>query len=93
MNNDKLKINKEEFKRQFKKRLYNFVLRVISFIDSLSKSDPVYRVISEQLINSGTGILSNYLEALVSSSKRDFAHYFRYCLKCLNESKMCGLPP
>lgn len=88
MNNDKLKINKETFKKQFKKRLYQFVLKLISFIDFLSKSDPVCRVISEQLIDSGTGILSNYLEALVSSSKKDFVNYFRYSLKCLNESKM-----
>ncbi|GAB4218601.1 MAG: hypothetical protein Fur009_0020 [Candidatus Microgenomates bacterium] len=88
MNNDKLKINKEEFKKQFKQRLYNFVLKLIVFVDYLKKSDPVCRVISEQLVDSGTGILSNYLEALVSSSKKDFANYFRHSLKCLNESKM-----
>ena len=88
MNNDNVKTNKEEFKKQFKKRLYNFVLKLIAFIDSLKRTDPVCRVISEQLVDSGAGILSNYLEAQVSSSKKDFTNYFRYSLKCLNESKM-----
>ncbi len=90
MNNEEIKRKeeREKFKQSFKKRLYLFVLKLIKFIDSLKKSDPVCRVISEQLTDSGTGILSNYIEALVSSSKKDFTNYFRYCLKCLNESKM-----
>ncbi len=88
MNSDKVKINKDEFKKIFKKRLYEFILDLVKFVDALDKKDPTCRVISEQLIDSGTGMLSNYLEALVGSSKRDFANYFRYCLKCCNESKM-----
>lgn len=83
-----MKNDKEKFKNEFKKRLYNFVLRLITFIDKLDKRDPTCRVISEQLVDSGTGMLSNYLEAQVSSSRKDFTNYFHHCLKCCNESKM-----
>ena len=77
-----------QFKKEFKAKLYRFVLLLITFVDGLDKRDPTCRVVSEQLIDSGTGTLSNYLEAQVASSKKDFANYFRYCLKCVNESKM-----
>ena len=80
--------NKAKFKKEFKKKIYQFILRLIKFIDALDKRDSTCRVISEQVIDSGTGILSNYLEAQVASSKKDFANYFRYSLKCINESKM-----
>lgn len=83
MNNDK-----EKFKKEFKSRVYTFILRLIAFVDKLDKRDTTCRVVSEQLIDSGTGILSNYLEAQVSSSKKDFTNYFHHSLKCCNESKM-----
>lgn len=83
-----MKNDKEKFKNEFKNRLYLFVLRLIKFVDSLDKRDPTCRVISEQLIDSGTGSLSNYLEAQVASSKKDFTNYFHHCLKCCSESKM-----
>ncbi len=83
-----MKNDKEKFKKEFKKRLYNFVLRLVAFIDKLDKKDITCRVVGEQVIDSGTGILSNYLEAQVSSSKKDFINYFRHSLKCCNESKM-----
>ena len=88
MKNYNEKTNKDDFKKQFKKRLYSFVLNLIKFVDSLDKKDPTCRVISEQVIDSGTGQLSNYLEAQVSSSRKDFTNYFHYCLKCNNETKM-----
>ena len=83
-----MKNDKEKFKNEFKKRLYFFVLNLIKFVDSLDKRDATCRVISEQLIDSGTGILSNYSEAQVASSKKDFTNYFHYCLKCCNETKV-----
>ncbi|MBI4079534.1 MAG: four helix bundle protein [Candidatus Levybacteria bacterium] len=84
----KNKNDKDKFKKDFKRRLYHFILRLIKFVDSLDKRDATCRVITEQLVDSGTGMLSNYLEALVASSKRDFTNYFHHCLKCNNESKM-----
>lgn len=80
--------SKEKFKKEFKKRIYNFVLSLISFVDRLPKNDPVCRVISEQVIDSATGIISNYIEAQVASSKKDFTNYFHHCLKCCNETKV-----
>jgi len=83
-----VKNDKENFKNEFKKRLYKFVLTLITLVDALDKRDPTCRVVSEQLIDSGTGMLSNYMEAQVASSKKDFTNYFHHCLKCCSESKM-----
>lgn len=82
MENDKIK-----FKIEFKKRLYNWVLRLIKFIDKLPK-DSVCHVMGKQLIRSGTSILANYVEANSASSKKDFINYFTHSLKSANESKV-----
>ncbi len=67
--------------------MYNWVLRLIKFIDKLPKS-PVCDVIAKQLIRSGTSILANYIEANSASSKKDFINFFTHSLKSSNESKM-----
>jgi len=72
---------------EFKKRLYNFVLRLIKFIENLKKSS-TSRIIGDQLLRSGTGILGTYIEGLSSSSKREYINYFNYSLKSANESKV-----
>ena len=82
MENDKAK-----FKNEFKRRLYNFVLRLIKFIDTLSKSS-VNDVMGKQLLRSGTSILANYVEANSASSKKDFINFFTHSLKSSNESKV-----
>jgi len=69
----------ENDKSKFKKRLYRFVLRLIEFIDNLSK-DNVSRRIGDQLLRSGTSILGNYIEGQAASSKRDFTNYFNFDL-------------
>lgn len=83
MQNDRLK-----FKEDFKRRLYAFVLRLIKFIGTLDLKDPVVRVIVDQLIRSGTSILSNFIEGQSSSSKREFTNFFTHSLKSANESKV-----
>jgi len=82
MQNDKAK-----FKNEFKKRLYNWVLRLIKFIDKLPK-DSVCGVMGKQLLRSGTSILANYIEANSASSKKDFINFFTHSLKSSNESKV-----
>ena len=82
MQNDKLK-----FKKDFKKRLYAFTLRLIEFLDKLS-NDNVSRRIGDQLLRSGTSIIGNYIEGQAASSKRDFTNYFNTSLKSANESKL-----
>jgi len=76
-----------KFKNEFKKRLYNWVLRLIKFIDRLPK-DSVCNVLEKQLLRSGTSILANYIEANSASSKRDFINFFTHSLKSANESKI-----
>lgn len=78
---------REKFKIEFKKRLYKFVLKLISFLDKLPK-DSVTKTVSGQLIRSGTSIIGNYVEAQASSSKKDFTNFFNHSLKSANESKL-----
>ncbi|OHA94043.1 MAG: hypothetical protein A3H52_00020 [Candidatus Zambryskibacteria bacterium RIFCSPLOWO2_02_FULL_39_26] len=72
---------------EFKTRLYNWVLRLVKFIDSLPKGN-VSEVMGKQLLRSGTSILANYVEANSASSKRDFINFFTHSLKSANESKV-----
>ncbi len=82
MENDSVK-----FKNEFKKRLYDWVLRLIKFIDKLPK-DSVCLTMGKQLLRSGTSILANYIEANSASSKKDFINFFTHSLKSSNESKV-----
>ena len=76
-----------KFKNEFKSRLYKWVLRLVKFIDSLSKGN-VNEVMGKQLLRSGTSILANYVEANSASSRKDFINFFTHSLKSANESKV-----
>lgn len=80
--------SKSQFKIDFKKRLYAFVLRLIKFVGTLDRKDVVCRVIADQLTRSGCSILANYIEGQSSSSKKEFTVYFDRSLKSANESKV-----
>lgn len=82
MQNDKAK-----FKNEFKARLYNLVLKLISFLEKLPK-DRITQVVVDQLMRSGTSIIGNYIEAQASSSRKDFTNFFNHSLKSANESKL-----
>lgn len=82
MQSDNLK-----FKNDFKKRLYDWVLKLVKFISKLPK-DSICDVLGRQLLRSGTSILANYVESGSSSSKKDFINFFTYSLKSANESKV-----
>ena len=79
--------DKSKFKKEFKKRLYTFTLKLIEFLDSLPK-DNVSMRISDQLLRSGTSIIANYIEGQAASSKKDFTNFFNTSLKSANESKL-----
>ncbi len=81
-----LKNEKEQFKEEFKKRIKLFILSLIQLIDSLPR-DGTCKVISDQLLRSGTSIGANYFEARAASSKNDFTNFFNHSLKSANESK------
>src|SRR3989338_7201773 len=89
MENVKIKMQNDsaKFKNDFKKRLYQWVLTLIKFIDRLPKNS-VSDVMGKQLLRSGTSILANYIEANSASSKRDFINFFTHSLKSANESKV-----
>jgi len=74
-------------KEEFKKRLYNFVLKLIEFIDNLPK-DRVSFIIGDQLLRSGTSILGNYIEGQSAGSRKEFLVFIQHCLKSTNESKV-----
>jgi four helix bundle protein len=80
-------MNKQFDKEAFKKRLYNFILKLIEFIDRLPK-DRASFIIGDQLLRSGTSILGNYIEGQSASSKKEFLVFIQYCLKSSNESKV-----
>lgn len=76
-----------ELRKQTKKRLYTFVLKLIKLLDLLPK-DRTSSAIHGQLIRSGTSILANYIEGQSASSKKEFVLFMQYCLKSANESKV-----
>ncbi len=77
-----MKSDNANFKIEFKKRLYAWVLRLIKFLDSLPKDTITLRLI-DQLLRSGTSILANYIEANSASSKKDFINFNFENMSCL----------
>ena len=74
-----------KYKMKLKDRTYQYSIKVIEFLDNLSK-DSSTQIISKQLLRSATSIGANIVEAQASSSKKDFTKYFNYSLKSANES-------
>jgi four helix bundle protein len=81
---DKTNFSKSEI---FKRRLYQFVLRLIRFIENLPENKTT-RILGYQLIRSGTSILGNYIEGKSASSRKDYINFFNHSLKSANESKV-----
>ena len=65
----KSKISKEKFKEQFSKRIKQFVLNLIIFIEQLP-IDNATKIIANQLLRSSTSVGANYFEAKSASSKK-----------------------
>jgi len=80
-----MKNDKEKFKKEFKKRIYQFISDVIKFIDQLPKNE-ITRVFVNQILRSCTSIGANYIEAQASSSRKDFTNFFHHALKSANET-------
>ncbi len=81
-----MKNDKEKFKEEFKRKIYQLIIDLIKFLDSLDDKDPVVRVAKGQLIRSGTSLGANYIEAQAASSRKDFTLFFFHALKSTNES-------
>ena len=78
--------DKEKFKTELKRRVYQLALDLMKFIDGLPKEQSV-KIISNQLMRCGTSIGANYIEAQAASSKKDFINFIHHALKSANESK------
>ncbi len=72
-------------KIELKNRAYQYSIKIIEFVGTLP-NDTSIQIISKQLLRSATSIGANIVEAQASSSKREFANFFRYSLKFANES-------
>ena len=79
--------DRAKFKEEFKRRLYAFTLQVIEFFDTLPGDRVSFRL-GDQLLRSGTSIMSNYIEGQAASSRKDFTNFFTISLKSCNESKL-----
>jgi len=73
-------------KNNFKNRIYNYIIRLIKFLNILPKNQIIQTIVG-QLLRSGTSIGANYFEAQSASSKKDYQNYFTHSLKSANESK------
>lgn len=78
--------DKEKFKKEFKTRIYRFILKLVKNVDSLPK-DTSSQIFAKQVLRSSTSIGANYIEAQAASSKKDFANFFHHALKSANETK------
>ena len=78
-------MDKSQQRDEFKKRIKAFILDLMVFIGSLPASQ-TSKIISGQLLRSGTSVGANYFEAIAASSKKDFINFFHYFLKSANET-------
>jgi four helix bundle protein len=76
----------QKAKIDLRQRAYQYSLKLIKFIDNLSK-DLSSQIIAKQLLRSGTSIGANIIEAHGSHGRRDFANFFTHALKSANETK------
>ena len=68
-------------------RIYRYAIQIVTLVKKLEK-DAAMKVISSQLIRSGTSVTANIIEARGASSKRDYINFFHHALKSANESKL-----
>lgn len=72
---------------EFKQRIYFFTLKLIELIDSLPKDD-VSKKINDQLFQSGTSVISKFIEATASTTKKDLTNSTIEAIKFANEAKL-----
>lgn len=77
--------DKEKLRREFKLRIYKFIIRLLKFLSKIPYN-PVVNETKKQLTRSGTSIGANYFEARGASSKKDFKNFFTISLKSSNET-------
>lgn len=81
-----MKNNKEKFKKDFRARIYQFILTSLKSFEKLPDRG-IVGIIKNQFVRSVTSIGANYIEAQAGSSKKDFINFFHHSLKSANESR------
>ena len=76
---------KQEFKKLFKKRCFQFSLSVISLEQNTIIKQST-RIIINQLIRAATSIGANVVEGGNSTSRREFINFFQIALKSSAET-------
>jgi len=74
-----------KYKIKLKDRTYQYSVKIIEFLDGLSK-DSTTQIISKQLLRSATSIGANIVEAQASSSKEILPKFLIILLNLLIES-------
>ena len=78
--------NNSNLKNNVKQRAYLFSIDIVKFVKDLPNSR-IYWVIGDQLLRAATSIAANLIEAISSSSRRDFIKFYEIALKSANETK------
>jgi four helix bundle protein len=78
--------SKEEFKKEFIARLIRYSVKLIKFCDKLREEGMSFCLI-DQLIDAGTSMGSNVVEAKSAHSVKDYIKFFEIALKSANETK------
>jgi len=80
-----LELKRNEFKKKFKKRCFDFSISVLHLSEILRKKQLNW-VLVDQLIRSATSIGANIVEGGNSTSKKEFINYFQIALKSASET-------
>lgn len=84
MNSELIK-KRNLFKQQFKKRCFQFSVKVLK-VSELLRKERINWIPIDQLIRSATSIGANIVEGGNSTSKKEFINYFQIALKSASET-------
>ena len=80
--NLELKNKRDLFKQQFKKRCFNFSIKILELSELIREKRSNW-ILLDQLVRSGTSIGANVVEGGNSTSKKEFINYFQKPLNLL----------
>jgi four helix bundle protein len=82
-----MSLDSAQSRSDFKQRIYFFTLKLIELIDSLPK-DEVSKKINDELFNSGTNVISKFIEASAGTTKKEITNQTIEAIKFANEAKL-----
>jgi len=73
-------------KKEFKLRVYKFVLRLLKFLNAVPNNIVIIEI-KKQCVRSGCSVGANYFESEAAISRKDYQNFFHISLKSANETK------